>query len=104
MVDVAWFDALAYCEWLGKITGKQITLPSEAEWEKAARSDKDQCAYPWGEDFDSSRCNTVELGLGETTPVGIFLEGASPYGLLNMSGNVWEWTRNIWDDKISIPV
>jgi formylglycine-generating enzyme required for sulfatase activity len=99
VVGVSWDEALAYCEWLGKVTGKLITLPSEAEWEKAARGDKDQRTYPWGETFEATRCNTRELGLGDTTPVGIFLEGASPYGLLDLSGNVWEWTRTIWDEK-----
>ena len=105
VVNVTWYDALAYCEWLSKMTGKPITLPSEAEWEKAARGDKDKRAYPWGDEFDSSKCNTSELGLGTTTPVGIFLEGASPYGVLDMSGNVWEWTRSIFgkrDEKYNI--
>jgi formylglycine-generating enzyme required for sulfatase activity len=95
VVRVTWYDAIAYCEWLGKVSGKKITLPSEAEWEKAARGEKDQRAYPWGQNFETTRCNTFELGLGDTTPVGIFLEGASPYGVLDLSGNVWEWTRSI---------
>lgn len=105
VVNVTWYDALAYCEWLSKMTGKPITLPSEAEWEKAARGDKDKRAYPWGDEFDSSKCNTRELGLGDTTPVGIFLEGASPHVVLDMSGNVWEWTRSIFgkrDEKYNI--
>jgi formylglycine-generating enzyme required for sulfatase activity/energy-coupling factor transporter ATP-binding protein EcfA2 len=99
VVNVTWYDALAYCEWLSKMTGKPITLPSEAEWEKAARGDKDKRAYPWGDEFDSSKCNTSELGLRDTTPVGIFLEGASPYGVLDMSGNVWEWTRSNYETR-----
>jgi formylglycine-generating enzyme required for sulfatase activity len=98
-VNVTWYDALAYCEWLSGVTGNHITLPSEAEWEKAARGDKDKRAYPWGNTFDSSKCNSRELGLGTTTPVGIFLEGASPYGVLDMSGNVWEWTRTNYGIK-----
>jgi formylglycine-generating enzyme required for sulfatase activity len=99
VVNVTWYDALAYCEWLSKMTGKYIILPSEAEWEKAARGDKDKRAYPWGDEFDSSKCNTRELGLNTTTPVGIFLEGASPHGALDMSGNVWEWTRTNYESK-----
>ncbi len=99
IVDITWYDAIAYCEWLSKMTGKHITLPSEAEWEKAARGDKDKRAYPWGDEFDASKCNTSELGLRNTTPVGIFLEGASPYGVLDMSGNVWEWTRSIFGKR-----
>lgn len=96
VVNITWYDALAYCAWLSKMTGKNISLPSEAEWEKAARGDKDKRGYPWGDEFDASRCNTRELGLGDTSPVGIFLEGASPYGVLDMSGNVWEWTRSLY--------
>ena len=103
VVNVSWQDALSYCAWLSKVTGKQITLPSEAEWEKAARGDKDKRAYPWGDDFNPARCNTLELGLGDTSPVGIFLEGASPYGLLDMSGNTWELTRTISDGKFNYP-
>jgi formylglycine-generating enzyme required for sulfatase activity len=93
VVSVTWYDAIKYCEWLSEKTGKSITLPSEAEWEKSARSD-DKREYPWGK-WESYRANTNELGVGDTTPVGIFLEGASPYGVLDMSGNVWEWTRSV---------
>ena len=98
VVYVTWRDALAYCRWLSGVTGKRVALPSEAEWEKAARGDKDRRAYPWGEAFDATRCNSGDLGLGDTTPVGIFPEGASPYGVLDLSGNVWEWTRSNYRD------
>ena len=94
VVYVSWRDALAYCHWLGQMTGKEITLPTEAEWEKAARGDKDDREYPWGDSFDRLRCNSSELSLGSTTPVGIFPDGASPYGVLDMSGNVWEWSQS----------
>jgi serine/threonine-protein kinase len=103
VVYVTWDDALAYCRWLGEKTGKSITLPSEAEWEKAARGDQDQRAYPWGNDWKDLYCNSSELGLNDTTPVGLFLNGASPYGLLEMSGNVYEWTRTIRDDHFEYP-
>jgi len=98
VVSVSWDDAIAYCQWLSQVTGKAITLPSEAEWEKAARGDRDAREYPWGDSFDLTHCNSWELGLGDTTPVGIFPNGASPYGCLDIAGNVWEWTRSLWRD------
>jgi formylglycine-generating enzyme required for sulfatase activity/energy-coupling factor transporter ATP-binding protein EcfA2 len=101
VVKVDLNDALAYCHWLSAMTGKPITLPSEAEWEKAARGVADQRAYPWGEIFDAARCNVDESGFEGTTPVGIFLDGASPYGCLDMAGNVWEWTRSLWGKDFS---
>jgi formylglycine-generating enzyme required for sulfatase activity len=103
VVTVSWYDACQYCSWLSQVTGKTILLPSEAEWEKAARGDQDKRAYPWGETFDVLKCNNRELGLEDTTPVGIFPAGASPYGCLDMSGNVWEWTRNLWGEDWSVP-
>ena len=98
VVYVSWHVAQAYCQWLSKQLRREARLPTEAEWEKAARGDKDQRAYPWGENFEATRCNTGELNLGGTTPVGIFLEGASPYGCLDMSGSVWEWTSTQYVD------
>jgi formylglycine-generating enzyme required for sulfatase activity len=95
VVHVSWHEALAYCRWLSEVTGKPITLPSEAEWEKAARGAADKREYPWG-DWQEGRANTEELGLNDTTPVGIVPEGASPHGVLDMAGNVWEWTRSVW--------
>jgi formylglycine-generating enzyme required for sulfatase activity/energy-coupling factor transporter ATP-binding protein EcfA2 len=95
VVNVSWYDALTYCRWLSEATGKNITLPLEAAWEKAARGDKDKREFPWGDTFDATGCNNSELELGGTTPVGIFPKGASPYGVLEMAGNVWEWTRSI---------
>jgi formylglycine-generating enzyme required for sulfatase activity len=100
VVNVSWNDALAYCRWLSEVTGKPITLPSEAEWEKAARGAQDARAYPWGDAFDAARCNVHESGFGDTTPVGIFLNGASPYGCLDMVGNVWDWTRSLCGKRL----
>jgi formylglycine-generating enzyme required for sulfatase activity len=96
VVNVSWYDAMAYCAWLSDVTGKPITLPSEAQWEKAARGHRDRRVYPWGDEWDETCCNTRELEMGDSTPMGIFPNGASPYGCLDMAGNVWEWTRSLW--------
>jgi formylglycine-generating enzyme required for sulfatase activity len=93
--DVSWYDARDYCLWLSQVTGKDYSLPSEAEWEKGARG-MDGRLYPWGNPWDSRRCNSKEGRQGNTTPVGAYPQGASPYGVLDMGGNVWEWTRSLW--------
>jgi formylglycine-generating enzyme required for sulfatase activity len=102
VVQVSWHDTLAYCEWLAQVTGKAYRLPSEAEWEKAARG-TDGRIYPWGNEWEAKRCNTSEGGKKDTTPVGSYLTGASPYGLLDMAGNVWEWTRSLWGADVNTP-
>lgn len=90
-VNVTWSDAQAFCEWLAQESGKLCRLPSEAEWEKAARGDKG-LIYPWGNAWDKQKCNMRETGIGDTTPVGQFSPaGDSPYGCVDMVGNVWEW-------------
>lgn len=94
VTNVSWFEAQAYCAWLGEKISQPVGLPSEAEWEKAARGNQDARAYPWGETWADFRANTSELGLGETTPVGFFPAGASPFGVLDLAGNVREWTRS----------
>ena len=83
MVSVTWDDATAFCEWAG------VRLPTEAEWEKAARG-TDGRAYPWGNDWDKSKCSNF-TNSKSTQPVGSYPDGASPYGVLDMAGNVWEW-------------
>ena len=96
VVDVNWDDAMAYCAWLSQKTGKAYRLPSEAEWEKAARG-ADGRVYPWGNVFDEANANTQAARIGDTTPVGQFSpQGDSPYGCADMAGNVWEWTRSLW--------
>ena len=102
VTNVSWFDAKSYCDWLSRKTNKKIRLLSEAEWEMGARG-IDGRIYPWGNDWMDFFCNTKELGLGNTTPVGLFLSGSSPYGLLDMIGNIWEWTRTIWHEDFKYP-
>ena len=85
MVWVDLDDARAYARWAGK------RLPTEPEWHHAAGRD----LWPWGELFDPARCNGAG---GDTTPVDRFPGGASPYGCLDLSGNVWEWTESERDD------
>ena len=102
VVHVSWYDAVAYCQWLSHVTGKSYSLPSEAEWEKAARG-SDGRVYPWGEQWDKARCNSKESELGDTSPAGAYPQGASPYGLLDMAGNVYEWTLSLWGKDMKQP-
>ncbi len=98
VVGISWYEAVAFCKWLSQKTGEYYRLPTETEWEKAARG-TDGREYPWGNKFDEKKCNSLELGLGLTSPVGIFPEGKSPYECLDMAGNVWEWCFDWIDDE-----
>lgn len=129
---VTFHDAVRFCAWLTRRwrdrlpAGWEVTLPSEAEWEKAARggdqmpvvpqpvgidavkgvlgrspdglhpNSNAQRVHPWGDDFDAERANSTEGAIGQTSAVGTFPAGASPYGCEEMAGNVWEWTRSLW--------
>jgi len=110
VVLVSYSDALAYAAWLSKKTGQPWRLPTEAEWEKAARG-TDGRLFPWGNEFVPALLNSHDQGPFETTPVGQHPDGSSPYGMLDAAGQVFEWTqtpagqsRHIvkggsWDDK-----
>lgn len=93
---VSYYDALAYCHWLSEATGQNITLPSEAQWEKAARGTERAFVYPWGTSADPTQANTAETSRGTTMPVDSYLNGASPFGVVDTCGNVWEWTRSLY--------
>ncbi|NIM97201.1 MAG: SUMF1/EgtB/PvdO family nonheme iron enzyme, partial [Candidatus Aminicenantes bacterium] len=90
VVGVSWYEASAYANWLSRKIGDKYVLPSEAQWEKAARG-SGGISYPWGKKWQEDHCNSVECGLRRTSPVGIFPAGTSPYGCMDMAGNVWEW-------------
>lgn len=93
---VNWYDALAFCGWLGVKLGMKIRLPTAAEWIRAARGDE-QWRYPWGDQFDAARCNTGESKMRQTAQVTRFADGQSQFGVVDLVGNVWEWTLDAKD-------
>jgi eukaryotic-like serine/threonine-protein kinase len=98
VVDVSWNDAVAFCEWVSQATGRKVQLPTEAQWEKAARG-TDGRIYPWGNTWDAARLNSSAGGVGATTPVGRYSPaGDSPYGAADMAGNVWEWVADSYNE------
>ena len=90
VVGVSWHDAINFLEWLGALEGVAYRLPSEAEWEKAARG-TNALEYPWGDIWDASRANTSESGNKRLMPVGSYPSGVSPYGCYDMAGNAYDW-------------
>ncbi len=97
VVLVTWDEANRYCAWRGELAGAPRRLPSAAEFEKAARGDGG-VAYPWGNAFDPMKLNSADAGPNDTMPVGSFTTGASPYGVLELAGNVAQWTATPAED------
>ncbi|MFO1434368.1 MAG: SUMF1/EgtB/PvdO family nonheme iron enzyme [Candidatus Competibacteraceae bacterium] len=95
VVGICWYEAHAYCAWLSAQTGQSFRLPTEAEWEAAARGSKGR-RYAYGDDFDATHCNTFETRIRRTTPVGVFPGGETPEGLVDMTGNTWDWTSSLY--------
>ncbi|MEM9387860.1 MAG: SUMF1/EgtB/PvdO family nonheme iron enzyme [Pseudomonadota bacterium] len=95
---VSWYDAVAYCRWLSEALGFEVRLPTEWEWERAARG-TDGREYPWGAEYENGRANVLDGGrdgefMRQTTVVGLYRRGRSPYGIEDLSGNVREWCMN----------
>ena len=98
VVGVSWYEAVAYCAWLSEQAGYVVTLPTESQWERAARH-TDGRVYPWNREFAAERCNMYQTGIGATSAVGTFPQGNAECGAADMSGNVWEWCRSVWREN-----
>jgi len=92
-INVSWYAAQSFCNWLSTKTGKNVHLPTEAQWEKAARGTDQRC-YPWGNTVISCELANIQSCNGKTMPVGSYPSGISPYGVHDMAGNVYEWCQD----------
>jgi formylglycine-generating enzyme required for sulfatase activity len=101
VVGVSWADAQAFCRWLGEAWRRPVMLPTEAQWEFAARGPESR-KYPWGDEPppDATRaCFDLDWEKGQPAPVGSYPAGRGPFGTLDQAGNVWEWCRDAWDGR-----
>jgi formylglycine-generating enzyme required for sulfatase activity len=94
VTGVTWFEALAYCQWLSQKTGRWYTMPNEAQWEKACRGGN-ACFYPWGDEFDPTRCNHGKMKIA---PVDAY-SAQNEFGCFDLVGNVRQWTCTLWGEK-----
>ncbi len=102
VVGVCWYEARAYCRWLAAQSGRPFRLPTEAEWEAAARGLAGR-RFAFGDAFDPAACNAVETHVRRPTPVGVFPAGDTPEGAADLTGNVWEWTASAWGPDADAP-
>lgn len=103
VVGICWYEARAYCAWLSAMTGRAFRLPSEVEWEVAARGPAGH-RYAYGDDYRPlDGGNTLDTHIRRTSPVGVFPEGDSPFGVVDMAGNVATWTASLWGDNDDVP-
>ena len=98
VAGVTWYDALAYCQWLGEKTGRNYLLPNEAQWEKACRGENKNF-YPWGDEFDADLCNQ---GRTNISPVDAY-PAQNEYGCFDLVGNIRQWTCTLWGEKRLAP-
>ncbi len=106
VVGVSWYEAEAYARWLSSLSGERFRLPTEVEWEAAARGPAGR-AFAWGDAFAAARANTFEARLRRTAPVGAWVEGDSPEGISDLTGQVYEWTSSLYgtvdDEESEVP-
>ncbi len=98
IIGVSWYEAQAYCVWLTEKSGREYRLPTELEWERAARH-TDGRSWAWGSEWEDGIINSDEAGINRTTTVGAFPRSAAACGAQDMSGNVWEWTASFYNDN-----